>query len=507
VSTEVDASNTGASVWPPGVEDLHEVRRGGFSSVYRGWQPAFGRWVAIKVLHGVAGTGGTDRFASEARALGALSEHPHVVTVYDAGEIDGHPYLVMPFLTGGSLQDRMRTGGLSPREVAATGWAVADALAEAHRRGILHRDIKPANILFTAYGDPHLADFGVARFTDSTMTGGLLAATVAYAAPEVLSGQPATAAADVYSLGATLYAALRGVPPFPARDGEPAVAQAVRVVRDQPDPLAASGVPPALGRVVARAMAKDPAQRYPSASALRDALAAIPVAELGAAHQAEGDRGPGRVAPPPAPPLRAASAPLARARRRPRRSVVYGAVAAAVLAAGGTALATNLSGGSHPRPAAATAPTTTRPAPTTPQATTTVPAPTTTAGSATTTVPANADKPPSASGLTSASEADPTTLADELTAYYSLVDRHRLDVSWGWLSPAFQDRIGHEYYQQFWDTIASVQVLAVRAGDGSADITLRYTADNGNSSVESARLGFTIAGGRILIDTDRATAD
>ncbi|HET6965549.1 MAG TPA: serine/threonine-protein kinase, partial [Acidimicrobiales bacterium] len=253
----------------PGIEDLQEVGHGGFASVYRGWQPAFGRWVAVKVLHGAA----PDGFQQEARAVGSLSEHPHVIPVYEAGHTDGRPYLVMPYLTGGSLQDRIRRGPLRPEEALATVQAVADAVSEAHRLGILHRDIKPANILFTGYGVPQLGDFGVARMADATMTGSFLAATVAYAAPEVLSGQRATTLSDVYSLGATLYAALRGASPFGARPGELPVAQAIRVVHDQAPSLEEVGVPGSVAALVARAMSKDPAERFGSAAEMRDALA------------------------------------------------------------------------------------------------------------------------------------------------------------------------------------------------------------------------------------------
>ena len=153
--------------------------------------------------------------------MGALSHHPNVVPVYETGSVDERLYLVMPLLPDGSLADQLASGPLAPAAVVELGRGLADALAAAHEAGVLHRDVKPANVLRTPHGTYQLADFGVARFVDATQTlGGLLLATVAYAAPEVLDGGPATAASDVYSLGATLHAALRGRPPFESGPGD-----------------------------------------------------------------------------------------------------------------------------------------------------------------------------------------------------------------------------------------------------------------------------------------------
>ncbi len=256
----------------PGVEELEPVGRGGFAVVYRGWQPEYQRHVAVKVLEPSTDPAVVGRFRREVRAMGAVSDHPNVVPIYGAGVVDGRGYMVMPLLSGGTLDDKIRSGPLDAPEVVRIGRALADALAASHQIGLLHRDVKPANVLFTAYGDPQLADFGIARFADATATYTGFAATVAYAAPEVLQGEPATPASDVYSLGATLHAALRGEAPFRRVDGEPAVATAMRVLSDEPAHLKAAGVPAALAAVVERAMAKDPAHRYPTAQALRHAL-------------------------------------------------------------------------------------------------------------------------------------------------------------------------------------------------------------------------------------------
>src|SRR5688572_6639261 len=258
----------------PGIEDLEPIGRGGFGTVYRGWQPALRREVAVKVLDAPAVDAASGRrFEREAMAMGTLSGHPNVVPVYDAGSVDGRPYLVMPLLSAGSLEDQLADGPLAADEVVRLGQGLADALSAAHAAGVLHRDVKPANVLRTSHGAPQLTDFGVAQVADTTLTlGGDLVATVSYAAPEVLGGGPATEASDVYSLGATLHAAARGEGPYPTGPDDSPMSLAVRVMTADPPDLRAAGVPAELADVIDRAMARDPAERYPSAEALRRAL-------------------------------------------------------------------------------------------------------------------------------------------------------------------------------------------------------------------------------------------
>ena len=258
----------------PGIDDLEPIGRGGFGTVYRGWQAALRREVAVKVLDAPAVDAASERrFEREAMAMGSLSGHPNVVPVYDAGSVAGRPYLVMPLLRDGSLQDQLAAGPLPAEEVVRLGQGLADALSAAHAAGVLHRDVKPANVLRTSHGAPQLTDFGVAQVADMTLTlGGDLVATVGYAAPEVLSGEPATEASDVYSLGATLHAAARGEAPFAAGPDDSPMSLAVRVMTADPPDLRGAGVPEGLGAVIERAMARDPAERYPSAVALRRAL-------------------------------------------------------------------------------------------------------------------------------------------------------------------------------------------------------------------------------------------
>ena len=474
----------------PGVEDLEPVGRGGFAVVYRGWQPEYQRYVAVKVLDPATDPAPVGRFRREVRAMGAVSDHPNVVPIYGAGVVDGRGYMVMPLLPGGSLEDKIRFAPLDAAEVVRIGRALADALAASHRAGLMHRDVKPANVLFTAYGDPQLADFGIARFADATATHTGLAATVAYAAPEVLQGEPATPASDVYSLGATLHAALRGEAPFRRVDGEPAVATAMRVLSDEPARLKAAGVPAALAAVVERAMAKDPAHRYPTAHALRHALETV---DLGIATR----QGPTAAATAVGEPI-PASPPRVGARRRTRAPLVVGAVVAVAILVTALALTerrngdndtttassgTELSGVTTSVTTTRQATATTAPATTAPSTSTGAAAPTATAARPTTTASVRA------------------TPESATRSYYALLDVGRIDEGWSWLSPAYQQQTGRSSYERFWRTIDRVEVLAARGDGRAAWATLRYTRINGTASTENVRLDFVPdATGRLLVD-------
>ncbi|XVU28395.1 protein kinase domain-containing protein [Actinoplanes sp. CA-054009] len=244
----------------PGCEDATEIGRGGFGTVYRAWQPEFQRTVAVKVLN--AGRMDESRFEREVRALGRLSGHPHIVTVHQAGRTaSGAPYILMAYEEGGSL-----TAPATWEEVLAGGVAIAGALEAAHRAGLLHRDVKPENILISRYGVLKLADFGLARpstpFAEQSVTASLL-----YAAPEVLRGEPATVASDVYSLAATLYRWLCGRAPFVPLPGESVPSLIARIGAD---PVPA--VPGPVFDALRPALAKDPASRPPSAAAFAERL-------------------------------------------------------------------------------------------------------------------------------------------------------------------------------------------------------------------------------------------
>jgi serine/threonine protein kinase len=259
-----------------GFTDVHEVGRGAFATVYRAVDRASGSPVALKVLH-AADHRRVDAHALqlEARALGAVSDHPHIVTLHRAVlREDGDPMLVLE-LCDGSLADRVATTGpLGVREAIATAVKLAGALETAHRAGVLHRDLKPSNVLTTVYAEPVLADFGIAGLREATAGGSSQRSgrSVHHAAPEVLLGAPASAASDVYGLASTLYELLDGHAPFFVTAGEDAAEVQRRIISGTPPRLEAPGTSPALRELLRRALAKDPAARPSSALAFAQEL-------------------------------------------------------------------------------------------------------------------------------------------------------------------------------------------------------------------------------------------
>ena len=261
-----------------GITVLEVLGHGGFSVVYRGRQESVGREVALKVDNRmVRDERDRRRFLREAHAAGQLSDHPNVISVFDAGITeDGRPYLVMELCTAGSLADRLRKDGALPApDVREVGVRIADALEAAHTAGVLHRDLKPANILVNRFGSPGLADFGLAANHDPTkqLSATLEALTPAYAAPEMFRMERPTIAVDVYGLGATLYSLLSGRPPRWPANGYPSIATIIGLQSEPVEDL--PGVPGALTAVLRKAMANDPGDRYPTAAALRDALQGV----------------------------------------------------------------------------------------------------------------------------------------------------------------------------------------------------------------------------------------
>jgi len=247
----------------PGYSRLEEVDRGGFSTIYRAWQETFDREVAVKVLSGRIDETTLKRFRRECSAIGGLSGHPNVVTVYDAGTTaDGRPFIVMEYLHGGSLAERLaRAETFEVGEALRIGALVAGAVESAHRAGILHRDLKPENILLSRLGEPKVGDFGLARIAGHTNTSRGLAGTILHAAPEVLAGEDPTAASDVYSLASTLFTLLAGRPPFGMTGDEGLVATLARISGEPPPDLRWHGVPDEVCRVVEQGLAKSPTDR------------------------------------------------------------------------------------------------------------------------------------------------------------------------------------------------------------------------------------------------------
>lgn len=247
--------------------------RGGMAEVRDGWDTRLNRPVAVKLLYPVF-TERPDlrrRFAEEARAAGSLP-HPNIVAVYDSGEHDGAPFIVMERLAGDTFADVMGTGPMQPHRVRAVLDQVLAALHTAHGAGVLHRDIKPANILLAPTG-VKVADFGIAKTRGSApTTTGQLVGTLSYLSPQRVLGAPASAADDLYAVGLVGYEALLGAPAYP-QDNTAALA---RAITDDPLPPIASlraDVDPVLAGVIGRALTHDAGQRFGSAAQMRAALA------------------------------------------------------------------------------------------------------------------------------------------------------------------------------------------------------------------------------------------
>jgi DNA-binding beta-propeller fold protein YncE len=341
---------------------------GGMGTVYLATQVALGRPVALKLIAHEHGSDPVfrERFARESR-LAALIDHPNVVPVYEAGETDGLLYIAMRFVPGTDLRALIARERLEPARAVAIVGQVAAALDAAHRRGLVHRDVKPANVLITTEGGMehvYLTDFGLTRRTaaHSALTEvGMFVGTLDYVPPEQIRGEATDARADVYALGCVLYHALTGTVPFD-RDSDVATIQAH--LNDPPPRM--SGAAASLDAVVARALAKDPAERFPSAGdlarAAREAVhGAGPPPAPSIAAPAPPSRAPAPASAPlvPASPSAPASAPPSPWPRR--RLIVLGAALPTVLVAGIAAAALSAAGvlpgtGDGPAPPVATVP-------------------------------------------------------------------------------------------------------------------------------------------------------
>src|SRR5438874_1297771 len=257
------------------------IARGGMGEIYRATDASLGRAVAVKVL---AERYSRDdevrrRFTREALSAARLSGEPHIVTIFDVGEHAERPFIVMEYLSGGSLEQRIREDG-AQAVGRALEWLeqAAAALDAAHRHGIVHRDVKPANLLLDRNGNVHVADFGIARATgmDSLTLTGTVLGTAGYLSPEQAQGEHATPASDRYSLAIVAFELLTGRRPF---ENESITAEAAAHVHAPVPSIAeiCEGLPAELDPVFRRALAKDPARRFETASefvaALRAALA------------------------------------------------------------------------------------------------------------------------------------------------------------------------------------------------------------------------------------------
>jgi eukaryotic-like serine/threonine-protein kinase len=271
-----------AETVPQVLADRYEIDsvlgEGGMAKVFRGTDRVLGRTVAVKVLAPQFARDETSvtRFRREAQSAASLN-HPNVVSVFDTGSDDGIHWIVMEYLEGRTLREVIdEEGPVEPQRAALIARDVAVALATAHEKGLVHRDVKPANIMITPTGETKVMDFGIARAVSSTgdptlTRTGFVMGTAAYLSPEQAEGKPVDARSDIYSLGCVLYEMLTAKPPF---DGDSPVAVAGKHLAEEPEPITRvnPGVPGELEAVVARAMRKDPEDRYQNAREMAEDL-------------------------------------------------------------------------------------------------------------------------------------------------------------------------------------------------------------------------------------------
>ncbi|MEQ8677074.1 MAG: protein kinase [Aggregatilineales bacterium] len=253
-----------------------QIGAGGMASVYQAYHARLDRHVAIKVMHPnmLNDPGFHARFEREARIVARL-EHPNIVSVYDFEEYKNQPYLVMRFVEGQTLKDKLRDGMLSPSETLTLMTHLADALTYAHKRGVLHRDLKPSNIIIDADGTPYLTDFGLARIAgagESTMSADVMLGTPQYISPEqAKGGTDIDARTDVYSFGIMLYELLTGSVPY--RGDTPYSIVHDHIYTPLPPPRAINPeMPEAAEQVLIKALAKQPKDRYDTPTELMNDL-------------------------------------------------------------------------------------------------------------------------------------------------------------------------------------------------------------------------------------------
>lgn len=259
-------------------EIMSEIERGGMATVYYARDPFVDRYVAIKILPRalVHDAESRARFEREARIIAAI-EHPAIVPIYDYGEEDGQPFLVMRFMKGGSLGRRLHNQIFSLSEAQRIISRVAPAIDKVHQLGIVHRDLKPDNILFDEDDHPYIADFGIAKLAEASasISGDKLVGTLYYASPEHLQkGNALNSLSDIYALGVILFEMLTGDVPF---KGE-VTTQLIKAILMDPVPFASEfnpGLPPAIDALIERAMAKNPKHRHQSAIEFAQALEVV----------------------------------------------------------------------------------------------------------------------------------------------------------------------------------------------------------------------------------------
>jgi serine/threonine-protein kinase len=492
---------------------IRRLGAGAMASVFLAEDCELGRMVAIKRLHPESSPEVAPRFRREMRVAASLS-HPHIVTLYDAIVEDEAVLLVMEYVEGPTLAERLREGPMDAHDALELLRDLADAIDYLHRQGIIHRDIKPANVLLDSGGRVKLTDLGIASAAQATgiTTEGTLLGTPAYMAPELFEGRPSTSAADVYSLGALSYELLTG---RRAREGGTPVVIALRAASEEPPDLRELRPDaPALADALQRGMARRPEDRPPTATALVDQIAAalerdgappappatadIPTApapqhvtEVNVAPAAE-RRAAREPAPAARPPRReasgaAASSPAAareapRGAQRPGRAGGKGArglVAAALALVAAAVAAVVVAGTGSDDPAQRTGASTAKER----QATTSGRRTTTTGGGSA--APSTTAAPSTASTSTAAPAAPAAgasgqTPESAVQSFYGLAAAHRYDEAWALAAPSLRTQLGGfgSFRSQF-STVRSIRFRraeTVQRGADAATVAIATTA-------------------------------
>jgi eukaryotic-like serine/threonine-protein kinase len=515
---------------------LYRVGSGGMGVVWEALDERLERHVAVKQLRRQSDASTAEAELANKRAmrearLTARLQHPNAVPVFDAVEQDGQLWLIMQFIPSITLAGVLQEGGpLQPNEASQVGAQVASALAAAHAVGIVHRDVKPGNILITDDGTALISDFGIARaLGDATLTtSGMVHGTPAYLAPEVARGNEASFASDVFSLGATLYGAMEGTPPFGT--DENSIALLHRVASGQfPPPQRCGPLTP----VILEMLSPNPEAR-PSMRAIADNLARLATlgrssatvealtptvseeASTGAAiipSLAETDS---LTAPRAAADTAAAPDSLAQSPTRPRRNRgIAAAVAIIALIAVGILIAALLPDDRRAADPASVPTQSTTAAPASTKASTPPPESPTPKASSAQRRNASPSANPQTRAPTQAPAPSPTTaptvrgtptaaqLRRAITSYYALMPRNT-DAAWPRMTASYQTNHagGRQAYQRFWDAVDRISVADVRGiRPSSAQATLTYYFKDGRVVRERTAYGLVNEGGRLKINS------